>query len=58
MASAKVAPGPSSEESVTLLKEEGSIMAYAGAVTTITFFTGGVRTLKVNRSIVAGSRYK
>lgn len=34
---AKVTPAP---ESVTLLKEEGSIMAYAGAVTTITFFTG------------------
>ena len=38
---AKVSPAsPSPAESVTLLKEEGSMMAYAGAVTTITFFTG------------------
>ena len=40
-AMAKVAPGSGpTEESVTLLKEEGSMMAYAGAVSTITFFTG------------------
>ena len=37
----KVAPAsPAEPSSVTLLKEEGSIHAMAGAVTTITFFTG------------------
>ena len=36
---AKVASAETPAE-VTLLKEEGSMMAYCGAVTTITFFTG------------------
>ena len=36
---AKVASAEAPAE-VTLLKEEGSMMAYCGAVTTITFFTG------------------
>lgn len=39
---ARVSPAASSVQatSVTLLKEEGSMMAYTGAVTTITFFSG------------------
>ena len=37
---AATADATSDATSVTLLKEEGSMMAYAGAVTTITFFTG------------------
>ena len=36
---AKVASAEMPAE-VTLLKEEGSMMAYCGAVTTVTFFTG------------------
>ena len=36
---AKVASAETPAE-VTLLKEEGSMMAYCGAVTTIPFFTG------------------
>ena len=49
---AKVGVSPA-EESVTLLKEEGSIMAYGGAVTTITFFTGPAPVEKIRERLVA-----
>ena len=51
---AKVAPGSGpTEESVTLLKEEGSMMAYAGAVSTITFFTGSAPVDAIRERLAA-----
>jgi len=41
------------EVSVTLLKEEGSMMAYAGAVSTITFFTGPAPVETVRERLAA-----
>mmetsp|Transcript_58346 Transcript_58346/g.156133 ORF Transcript_58346/g.156133 Transcript_58346/m.156133 type:complete len:410 (-) Transcript_58346:166-1395(-) len=48
---AKVSPGEAG--SVTLLKEEGSMMAYCGAVTTITLFTGPAPVEAVRERLAA-----
>ena len=49
---AKVASAEAPAE-VTLLKEEGSMMAYCGAVTTITFFSGPAPVDAVRERVAA-----
>ena len=44
---------PDEAGSVTLLKEEGSLHAYTGAVTTITFFTGPAPVEAVRERLTA-----
>lgn len=51
---AKVGPEEdATPRSVTLLEEEGSVMAHAGAVTTITFFTGPAPVAAVRERLEA-----
>ena len=48
----KVIPAGETSD-VTLLKEEGSLMAYCGAVTTLTFFNGPAPAEAVRERVAA-----